>query len=75
MKDQPHASPDDREFERQSDTLLLYLKRTRGIDLRGYKRPSLMRRITRRMESVKIEGGRAVHRLSGGTSGGVRAAL
>ncbi|HET7059627.1 MAG TPA: CheR family methyltransferase, partial [Nitrospiraceae bacterium] len=56
MKDQPKISPDNHEFERQSDTLLLYLKRTRGIDLSGYKRPSLLRRITRRMEAVKIEG-------------------
>jgi two-component system, chemotaxis family, CheB/CheR fusion protein len=56
MKDQPKASADDHESERQFDTLLLYLKRARGIDLSGYKRPSLMRRITRRMEAVKIEG-------------------
>jgi two-component system, chemotaxis family, CheB/CheR fusion protein len=56
MKDQPKASADDHESERQFDTLLLYLKRVRGIDLSGYKRPSLMRRITRRMEAVKIEG-------------------
>jgi two-component system, chemotaxis family, CheB/CheR fusion protein len=56
MKDQPKRSPDNHEFERQSDALLSYLKRTRGIDLSGYKRPSLLRRITRRMEAVKIEG-------------------
>jgi two-component system, chemotaxis family, CheB/CheR fusion protein len=60
MKDQPDTSPDNPELEAEleslSDELLLYLKRTRGIDLSGYKRPSLMRRIKRRMESVKIEG-------------------
>ena len=48
--------PDDPELARQADMLLLYLKRTRGIDLSGYKRPSLLRRIARRMEAVKIEG-------------------
>jgi len=53
MKDQPNASPDNHEFEQQFDILLRYLKRARGIDLGGYKRPSLMRRITRRMEAVK----------------------
>ena len=56
MKDQPKISPDDQELERQFDMLLQYLKRTRGIDLNGYKRPSLMRRIARRMEAIKIEG-------------------
>ena len=56
MKDQPNASPDNHESEQQFDTLLQYLKRARGIDLSGYKRPSLLRRITRRMEAVKIEG-------------------
>ncbi|HKN87683.1 MAG TPA: CheR family methyltransferase [Nitrospiraceae bacterium] len=56
MKDQSKITPDDPDFERQSDMLLLYLKRTRGIDLSGYKRPSLMRRIMRRMEAVKIQG-------------------
>ncbi len=56
MKDQPDTSPDNPELEALSDELLLYLKRTRGIDLSGYKRPSLMRRIRRRMEAVKIDG-------------------
>ena len=56
MKDHPKIPPDDPDFERQSDMLLLYLKRTRGIDLSGYKRPSLMRRIRRRMDAIKIEG-------------------
>jgi two-component system, chemotaxis family, CheB/CheR fusion protein len=58
MKDRPDTSPDnpEPELESFSDELLLYLKRTRGIDLSGYKRPSLMRRIKRRIESVKIEG-------------------
>src|SRR5690349_15354690 len=51
-----NITPDDPELARQADMLLLYLKRTRGIDLSGYKRPSLLRRIVRRMEAVKIEG-------------------
>ena len=55
MKNQPDTSPENREPESLSDELLLYLKRTRGIDLSGYKRHSLMRRIRRRMDAVKIE--------------------
>jgi two-component system CheB/CheR fusion protein len=41
----------DREF----DSLLDYLKRTRGFDFSAYKRPSLMRRVQKRMQSVNIE--------------------
>ena len=39
------------EFER----LLEYLKHNRGFDFSGYKRPSLMRRVAKRMEAVKTE--------------------
>lgn len=58
MKDRPEKSPGNAEPEPEtlSDELLLYLKRTRGIDLSGYKRLSLTRRIRRRMDAVKIEG-------------------
>ena len=35
------------------EALLEFLKRTRGIDLTGYKRPSLQRRFLRRMEAVR----------------------
>ena len=39
------------EFER----LLQFLRQSRGTDLTGYKRPSLMRRVSRRMQTVGIE--------------------
>lgn len=55
MKDRPDTSPDTREPDSLSDELLLYLKRTRGIDLSSYKRPSLMRRTRRRMDALKID--------------------
>lgn len=41
----------DRDFE----ALLEYLQRTRGFDFTAYKRPSLMRRVTKRMQMVKID--------------------
>jgi two-component system CheB/CheR fusion protein len=34
------------------EALLQYLKRTRGIDFTGYKRPSLMRLTKKRMQGV-----------------------
>jgi len=43
------------EFDPQFETLLNYLKRNRGFDFTGYKRPSLGRRIRKRMEAVKID--------------------
>ncbi len=46
--------------ETQEDTaleeLLDYIKRERGFDFTGYKRPSLTRRIERRMQEVGVEG-------------------
>ncbi len=36
------------------ETLLNYLKASRGFDFTGYKRASLMRRITRRMQTVGV---------------------
>ena len=45
----PQAS--DREFEQ----LLEYLRQSRGFDFSGYKRPSLMRRVAKRMQLVQIE--------------------
>ncbi|GAA4040148.1 CheR family methyltransferase [Nonomuraea soli] len=42
---------DDREF----DDLLYMLKETRGFDFTGYKRTTLMRRISRRLESLKLQ--------------------
>jgi two-component system, chemotaxis family, CheB/CheR fusion protein len=41
--------------ERQFESLLDYLKRNRGFDFTAYKKPSLMRRIKRRMHSVDIK--------------------
>jgi len=45
-------SNSEREFER----LLEYLKRNRGFDFTGYKRPSLARRIEKRMGTVGVDG-------------------
>jgi two-component system CheB/CheR fusion protein len=36
------------------DALLDYLRRTRGFDFNAYKRPSLMRRVEKRMQHVNI---------------------
>src|SRR5438046_6820582 len=40
--------------EKAFDELLDYLRRTRGFDFTAYKRPSLVRRVQRRMDSVAI---------------------
>jgi two-component system, chemotaxis family, CheB/CheR fusion protein len=45
-------SDQDREFE----ALLEFLKTSRGFDFTGYKRPSLERRINKRMQEVGIHG-------------------
>jgi len=37
------------------EALLAFLRDNRGFDFTGYKRPSLMRRVRRRMEAVEIE--------------------
>ncbi|SEG98273.1 two-component system, chemotaxis family, CheB/CheR fusion protein [Nonomuraea solani] len=42
------------EEEREFDDLLLLLKETRGFDFTGYKRNTLVRRIARRLESLKL---------------------
>jgi two-component system CheB/CheR fusion protein len=41
--------------EAQFELLLQFLQQQRDIDLTGYKRPSLMRRVVRRMQAVGIE--------------------
>ncbi len=43
------------EPNKEFEALLEYLLRTRGFDFTAYKRPSLMRRMTRRMQMIKIE--------------------
>ena len=50
----PRARPgvSDESPTPQLDALLDYLKRARGFDLAGYKRPGLIRRIERRMQLV-----------------------
>src|SRR5262245_40843195 len=40
----------DEDFE----TLLSFIKRNRSFDFSGYKRPSLMRRVRRRMDAVHV---------------------
>jgi len=48
---------DDRENrERELNALLDYLHRTRGLDLSGYKRVGLLRRLTKRMRAVGVDG-------------------
>ena len=42
--------------EREFDALLEYLKRTRSFDFNVYKRPSLMRRVQKRMGVVNVDG-------------------
>jgi two-component system CheB/CheR fusion protein len=42
------------EEEAQFDALLEFLQRDRGFDFTGYKRPSLMRRVVRRMQMVGV---------------------
>ncbi len=41
--------------ERDFVALLDYLKRSRGFDFSAYKRPSLMRRVIKRMQGVAVE--------------------
>ena len=45
------SEPEDKQF----DNLLYYLQQNRGFDFTGYKRPSLMRRVSRRMQMANIE--------------------
>jgi two-component system CheB/CheR fusion protein len=44
-------TPPDPEFE----ALLRYIQESRGVDFRGYKRTSLRRRVTLRMEALGVE--------------------
>jgi two-component system CheB/CheR fusion protein len=41
--------------EKQFENLLYYLQQSRGFDFTGYKRPSLMRRVSKRMQIVNID--------------------
>ena len=40
---------------KQFEALLEFLQSTRGFDFTAYKRPSLMRRVTKRMQMIKID--------------------
>ncbi|MFL6037830.1 MAG: CheR family methyltransferase [Gaiellaceae bacterium] len=46
-------SPEER--DPQFEELLAFIRDQRGFDFTGYKRPSLMRRISKRMQDTKIE--------------------
>jgi two-component system, chemotaxis family, CheB/CheR fusion protein len=53
----PSSVSDDRQNrERELTGLLEYLHRTRGLDLSGYKRVGLLRRLTKRMRAVGMKG-------------------
>ena len=47
---QGHFPQADQKFE----ALLEYIQRSRGFDFTGYKRPSLMRRVFKRMQMVGL---------------------
>ena len=52
----PRESDDHQKRERELALLLDYLQQTRGLDLSGYKRVGLLRRLTKRMRNVGVEG-------------------
>jgi two-component system CheB/CheR fusion protein len=49
------ALPDGTNAAHEFETLLEYLKQTRGFDFTGYKRSSLRRRVGKRMQSLPLE--------------------
>lgn len=46
---------DTAEFDTEFEALLNYIKHHRGFDFTGYKRSSLKRRVSKRMQTVEIE--------------------
>src|ERR1700681_425260 len=48
----PPAAVEERAFEE----LLDYIRRARGFDFTAYKRPSLIRRVRKRMDMVSVHG-------------------
>jgi two-component system CheB/CheR fusion protein len=50
----PPPSRVEHDQVREFEALLEYLKRSRGFDFTGYKRPSLTRRIDKRMQAVGV---------------------
>jgi two-component system CheB/CheR fusion protein len=49
------ASSDNAKATQEFEALLEYLKHNRGFDFSGYKRSSLRRRVSKRMQALKIE--------------------
>lgn len=43
------------DYNAEFEVLLNYIRESRGFDFTGYKRSSLMRRVTKRMQTIKIE--------------------
>ena len=43
------------EVDQNFEALLEYLRQNRGFDFTGYKRPSLTRRVSKRMQDIQIE--------------------
>jgi two-component system CheB/CheR fusion protein len=50
-----NANNSDPKQDHEFEALLDYLKRSRGFDFTAYKRASLMRRVTRRMQTVSVD--------------------
>jgi two-component system CheB/CheR fusion protein len=48
-------SDEDIDIDAELGDLIAYLKRSRGFDLTGYKRPGLLRRVQKRIGSLKID--------------------
>jgi len=51
MREEKALLPGDQEFE----ALLHYLRQNRGFDFTGYKRPSLQRRVGKRMQMLELQ--------------------
>jgi two-component system CheB/CheR fusion protein len=54
MNEARKREPEDEQGERDFESLLYYLRQQRGFDFSGYKRPSLMRRVTKRMQMLNL---------------------
>jgi two-component system CheB/CheR fusion protein len=52
----PHVRPDDDAELAELAELIAYLQRTRGLDLSGYKRAGLVRRLAKRLRIVAVHG-------------------
>ena len=56
MKELRNEEAEGDSREREFESLLYYLRQHRGFDFSGYKRPSLMRRVSKRMQMMGVEG-------------------